>query len=76
MYIITRSIDSKKVVTFVVVVVSGKGLPVMDFSTRMRIALGSAKGLAYLHEDCKFQHSQYISHFLKTKTEKIMSLTY
>ncbi|ESQ50600.1 hypothetical protein EUTSA_v10022596mg [Eutrema salsugineum] len=30
----------------------GKNLPVMDFSIRMRIALGSAKGLAYLHEDC------------------------
>ncbi|XP_042436975.1 proline-rich receptor-like protein kinase PERK4 [Zingiber officinale] len=30
----------------------GKGLPVMDWSRRLKIALGSAKGLAYLHEDC------------------------
>ncbi|GMI76962.1 proline-rich extensin-like receptor kinase 4 [Hibiscus trionum] len=30
----------------------GKDCPVMDFPSRLRIALGSAKGLAYLHEDC------------------------
>ncbi|XP_074350139.1 proline-rich receptor-like protein kinase PERK15 isoform X2 [Apium graveolens] len=30
----------------------GKGRPTMEFPSRMRIALGSAKGLAYLHEDC------------------------
>ncbi|KAI3433118.1 Protein kinase domain-containing protein, partial [Psidium guajava] len=30
----------------------GKGLPALEWTKRVKIALGSAKGLAYLHEDC------------------------
>lgn len=31
---------------------TGKGQPTMDWPIRLKIALGGAKGLAYLHEDC------------------------
>ncbi|KAK8644919.1 hypothetical protein V6N13_118779 [Hibiscus sabdariffa] len=41
----------------------GKGRPTMDWPSRMRIALGSAKGLAYLHEDC---HPKIIHRDIKT----------
>lgn len=34
--------------------ISGKGRPPLDWPIRLKIALGSAKGLAYLHEDCMF----------------------
>ncbi|MED6109289.1 hypothetical protein PIB30_032055 [Stylosanthes scabra] len=30
----------------------GEGKPVVEWEKRIKIALGSAKGLAYLHEDC------------------------
>lgn len=40
-----------------------EGRPTMDWQTRLKIALGSAKGLAYLHEDC---HPKIIHRDIKT----------
>lgn len=34
--------------------VTGKGRPPLAWSSRLKIAVGSAKGLSYLHENCKY----------------------
>lgn len=30
-----------------------KGRPVLDWATRLKVAAGASRGIAYLHEDCK-----------------------
>lgn len=33
---------------------AGEGKPVLDWATRVKVAAGAARGIAYLHEDCNF----------------------
>lgn len=32
----------------------GEGGPVLDWATRVKVAAGAARGIAYLHEDCNY----------------------
>ncbi|KAH0697531.1 hypothetical protein KY290_016221 [Solanum tuberosum] len=41
----------------------GKGMQTMDWATRVKVAAGAARGLAYLHEDC---HPRIIHRDIKT----------
>ncbi|URD86892.1 STYKc, partial [Musa troglodytarum] len=42
---------------------AGKGRPAMDWATRVKVAAGAARGIAYLHEDC---HPRIIHRDIKT----------
>ena len=35
---------------------AGEGRPVLDWPRRVKIAAGAARGIAYLHEDCKYSY--------------------
>jgi len=52
---------------------SEENRPVLDWPTRIKVAAGAARGIAYLHEDCKYLLFRsiltqvYIYHQLKTR---------
>ena len=50
----SRSSESRLSFHYIYIyIIAGKGRPVMDWGIRLKLAIGAAKGLAYLHEACK-----------------------
>ncbi|KAG1342776.1 putative Proline-rich receptor-like protein kinase PERK13 [Cocos nucifera] len=51
----------------------GEGLPVMDWPKRLKISIGSARGLAYWDEDCMYLAPEYASSGKLTDRSDVLS---